>query len=129
MGRIIQKLSLNYKTFFLSLSLILWVSSNPICGWFFPANDEISVRAYWELRKIIYSICIILIVLSASYTNKIKKFISLIFIGVLAEDISDRIQGITYFQYSDLLILDLIILTSAYSLYKEEIKYMINKMK
>lgn len=107
----------------------MWVGSDSISGWIFPANDEISVNNYWELRKIIYSVCIILVVLSAQYANKFKKFLSLVFIGVLGEDISDRFQGITYFEYTDILIVELVVLSSIYVIYKEELKNIYLKVK
>lgn len=120
MVKIIQKQ--NLKTIFLFLSFILWVSSNPISVWCFPANDEISIDNYWDLRKIIYSVSIFLIIISAEYHSKLKKFIALLFSGFLAEDISDRLQGITYFQYSDWIVIDLIVLTAVFTLYGTEIK-------
>lgn len=113
------------KTIFLFLSFLLWLGSSHICDYFFPTDNLEDINGYWDLKKILYSISIILVILSAEYQNKLKKLTSLVFIGVLAEDISDRIEGITYFQYSDLIILDLVILTSIYTIYNEEIKQLV----
>lgn len=112
---------MRFKTIFLFLSLVLWWKSSYICDCFFPTDSPEDVNNYWDLRKIIYSICIILAVLAGEYKNQLKKLIALIFVGILAEDISDRLQGITYFQYSDLLVLDVIIISSIYIIYKDDI--------
>lgn len=111
-----------FKNFFLFFSLGLWLGASYICNYLFPTTSVEDINGYWDLKKIIHSICIFLVILSAEYNTKLKKLIALVFIGILAEDISDRIQGITYFQYSDWIVLDLIIITSIYSLYNKEIK-------
>lgn len=110
------------KKFFLFLSLVLWICSSHICDYCFPTNSEQDISSYWDLKKIIYSVSIFLIIISAEYQSRLKKFIALMFSGFLAEDVSDRVQGITYFQYSDWIIIDLIILTSIFTLYGGEIK-------
>lgn len=110
------------KTIFLFLSLFLWWKSNWIADYFFPLDTIEQVNSYWNLKKIIYSISIFLILISTEYSSKIKKFIALIFSGIVAEDVSDRLQGITYFQYSDWIVIDLIVLTAVFTLYGTEIK-------
>lgn len=111
----------NIKTIFLFLSLILWLKSNYIADCFFPGDTTQDVNNYWDLKKIIYSICILLIILSAEYKERLKKFIALIFIGIISEDISDRLQNITYFQWSDIIVLELVVLSSAYIIYRDDI--------
>lgn len=110
------------KTIFLFLSFVLWLKSNWIADCFFPGGTTQDIENYWEVKKILYSVCIILAVLSAEQKTKWNKFISLIFVGLLGEDISDRLQGITYFEYSDIIVVEITILISVYIIYKEDIK-------
>lgn len=118
-----KNLKMRFKTIFLFLSLVLWASGSHISDYLFPTDNPKDINNYWELKKIIYSICIILAVLAGEYKNQLKKLIALIFVGILSEDISDRIQGITYFEYSDLLVLDVIIISSIYIIYKDDFNF------
>lgn len=111
------------KNFFLFLSLMLWWGSNLISNYCFPTTSPQDIDNYWELRKIIYSTCIILALLSCDYKTRFSKFLSLVFIGLLFEDISDRLQGITYFEYSDYFIIDLVIVSALYIAYKDVINF------
>lgn len=115
------------KTFFLFLSFALWLKSNWIADCFFPGVTTEDIDNYWEVKKILYLVCILLAILSTEQKTKWNKFLSLVFIGMLGEDISDRIQGITYFQYSDILVVELIIASSIYIIYKEELKSIYKK--
>jgi len=117
MKKLIQKIRI--KTVFLFLSLVLWWRSSPISDYFFPTNTEQDINNYWDLKKIIYAICITLAILSGEYKNKLQKFLSLVFIGVLAEDISDRLQKITYLEWTDYIVFDLVLITSFFITYKD----------
>ena len=114
------------REIFLFLALILWLASSHIGNYFFPTNSDKDINGYWELKKIIYSIGYVLIILAGEYKKQINKLIALIFIGFLSEDISDRLQGITYFQYSDFIVMDLVVLSSIYIIYKNDINDKIN---
>ncbi len=98
------------KNLLIIISFIIWVGSSHICDYFYPTNSEYDINGYWELKKILYSVIIFLLLV---FIDKLKNFISIIFVAYVVEDITDRLFGTTKFEWNDLLVLitTLIIIT------------------
>jgi hypothetical protein len=98
-----QKLNFNkLKNLLIALAFILWIFSTDICNYFYPTNSEIDVIGFWETKKIIYSIIIFLLLV---FIDKLKNFISIIFVAYVIEDVTDRLFGTKEFEWNDLLVL------------------------
>lgn len=99
----------------IALAFILWVLTTPICNHFFPTNSDLDVEGFWELKKILYSIIIFLLLV---FIDKLKNFISILFAAYLVEDIQDRFFGTKEFEWNDLLVLIITLLILTIKTYK-----------
>lgn len=54
------------------------------------------------------------------------KLISLVFVGILTENIIGRLQGITYFKFSDVFVSGAIIIFATITIFKSDIDIKIN---
>lgn len=104
------------------LTLVLWICNNYIAEYFYPTMSEHDINGYWDLKKVIYSVCIGLIVYSKQFKNtKFSKIFNIIIIGLVLEDIIDRIIfNIKVFEYNDIVAIDFIILLAVIAVTKKE---------
>lgn len=108
---------------FLILSLLLFVSKYFICDYFYPGNDIESSYKWNYLSTDMLHLNILTLLLSIKSEEKYFKLILYVFLGFSTSDIIDRwVFGITYFVWTDLIMIT-IVLVIAYR------KYLISKIK
>jgi hypothetical protein len=112
------------------ISILFWVFSSYISNLFYPSNSLHDIEGYWSLKKILYSVSILFILLSKHYkTNKKSDFFNIIFIGVIVEDITDRfIFNVNQFEYNDITMIELTIFFAFLSTNKNKIYDFLNKI-
>ena len=105
------------KTLLIVLACVLYVSNYAICELFF--SDDL--RNWWFLKCDIYTLVIVLLLLSYSIgQKKLVKFFLSVFTGLAASNFIDKfIFDSTHFETDDFLMIAITLLVSGYEWSKE----------
>jgi hypothetical protein len=106
------------KSFLNILSVLIWFLSFNICNFFFEGSWDY----WWKLRMILYAISYLLVIIAGSFNTKTKLSVFTMYfaIGIVMEDISDRLFfDTTIYEWNDFLALDLAIIVSLYLTFRK----------
>ena len=94
------------KNLLIVLACLLWLGSTDIANYFYPTTSEYDVNGFWELKKILYSVIMFLLLIRINNISSLFfSVVSITFGGFLIEDIQDRFFGTKEFEWNDLLVL------------------------
>lgn len=105
------------------LSILVWVGSSYISNHFYPTNSAEDINNFWEIKKVLYSVSIFLIIFSKRFKDtKIARFTNICFLGVVLEDITDRlIFNVNHFEANDIIAIEMTIVSAVFIVYKKEL--------
>ena len=112
----------NLRILLYSLAVFLFVGNYQICEFFYPDLDEESVKAWWIMKSNIYSVIVVLLLLSSSISEKgVLRFVLSIGVGLSLSDVVDRLYFNTnQFNEHDLVMIAITIIGASISYKKEK---------
>jgi len=106
-----------YRNILLIIAILLWSFSSQISNLIYSGNTPQDIDNFWDFKKVLYSL-VILIILSITYKTY-NKVIFIIFCTILLEDIVDRLFfNVKVFEWNDLMSIEIAILITIITLNK-----------
>ena len=80
------------RIFLLIIAMVIIPFNYYICEFFYPLNDEESIKMWWRLKEGVYGVIIAIILLSYSLTTRgVLRFILDICVGLTISNVIDRL--------------------------------------
>ena len=106
------------------LSIVIFLFNYQICEYFYPLEDEESIRMWWHLKNHIYSIVIAISFIASSIDEKgVLRFVLDIGVGFTVSNVVDRLYfNTTQFTKADILMILLTFLFAIIDYKKDELR-------
>lgn len=101
------------------MSFIIWISSYWICDFYFSN----SIDEWWKLRMIIYAIVYFMMIAANGIPGKSKiiLFLNTLFMGIVLEDITDRLFfDSRSWEFNDWIAIDISIASALFLAFKKK---------